>query len=661
MKSQKSNTTTEYSKPNATSIALAFNQTTINNAQQSPSYLHLYGLREAPFSQDLNDKFYFLDTDHAQRLRLINKLILDPNLFLHISGISGVGKTSFINHFVKLAEDNWRFSIFTANSIMTSEQLYFNVSSGFGLNAIPVDNRDLKDICVENVALLEASGEIPILIIDDVHELPLDSLKSIFKLVNRWDKNHPKLRVIIISNPEFKTTLTLDDFKSECSLISEHMEIEVLSDEQIKRYIYFRLSIAGVEGGGTPITHAVCSDIVEQSHGIPKKVNSLCHIALVNGIEHLTRENFFDGENFNFPLRKYLITGSFMAIFLGLIFGFFEPDSQQHDITVVDSKKMSKHKNNIIDKAQVDNNSITQTKIEIKAFTIYDFSTLEEKTFISNIRDKNANTITSIMNIQFELTVAAKRKNVQAKKIKNISIKKLNDNSGEKNKTTKKPVKIVTNNLLRYDINKLTTITSKDFPEIISITPRTLTAKNKEITISLYGQNFSKKSSITFYGVGGAREIPEYKISHVSDSQINVKLVPRYHQGQNWIVVTNPITGKSNSKLYEITSLSRKYMEDTQWILAQKSNKFVLHLMGSKYKKSLIKFASEKQVTGQYAVFKTNRKGVGWYHLILGPYKNKESAKLAVRKLPQKMVTPWIRPIKDIQKVIRRFKSIPTR
>ncbi|MFV2016903.1 MAG: hypothetical protein ACC656_15840, partial [Candidatus Heimdallarchaeota archaeon] len=66
---------------------------TIKNDQRSPNYLALYGLRETPFAQEIDDRFFFLDTEQAQRLSLLHNLIQDPRMFLHLKGASGVGKS----------------------------------------------------------------------------------------------------------------------------------------------------------------------------------------------------------------------------------------------------------------------------------------------------------------------------------------------------------------------------------------------------------------------------------------------------------------------------------------------------------------------------------------------------------------------------------------
>lgn len=637
--------------------------------QRSPNYLALYGLRESAFSQEHDDRFFFLDTDHAQRLSLLHNLIQDHNLFLHISGESGVGKSSLINRFVNIGEEDWRFSFFSANAMMTSDQLFFNISAGFGLSGLSNNNINLKDTCIKNIALLESSGVVPILIIDDIQELSFETLKSIFELVNRWDKNHPKLRIIMISNPGFNKILDSKEIKPLRKLISHVMEIEPLTDEQIERYIYFRLSVAGLDGGN-PITPEACTVISEKSKGIPEKINSLCHIALRDGMDEMTMKEFFDDHNFNFPYRKYLITGSFLAIFLGVIFSFIEPyknnnpikqdndqlsllekianDDRKLPIIAISSTSIlaQLEDKNIKSEKVSDNDLIIKNEsTENKILPIYDFTQLKLK-FTKEISRKNSKVIFGIIKLHSE--------NKKLNKTLMVTVDKKN---GSKKK--------VNHDLSNYNIDKLTTITSKNFPEIKSISSKKLFPENSEIMISLYGDRFSKKSKITIYSKKTEKQLRKNKITFVSDNQIDVRLNPGNYQEKNWIVVTDPENGKSNSKLLifsnSISASTGKFkdrsLEDKKWILAQQSDLYILHFVGSKNKQEIIGFAQDENISGQYAIFETNRNGTKWFHLILGTYKDRESAKSAVKKFPEEANKPWIRPIKDIQKVIKRFNQ----
>jgi len=660
-------------------VPLSKKSNTVND-QHSPGYLALYGLREVAFSQELDDRFFFLDNEHAQRLSLLHNLIQDHNLFLHLYGDSGVGKTSLINRFVNIGEEDWRFSFFSANTMMNSEQLFFNISAGFGLSRITNGKNDFKETCIKNIALLENSGVIPILIIDDAQELSIDTLKSIFGLVNRWDKNHPKLRIILISTPPFDKILDSDSIKPLRKIISHVMEIEPLSEEQIERYIYFRLSIAGLDGGN-PITPDACSVILEKSKGIPARINRLCHIALRDGMEEMSMKDFFDDHNFNFPLRKYLVTGSIMAIFLGVLFSVIEPysfkvDKSQFPLQLASNikllntaisttsvlgyltdKKIKPDLNNSDDLIIENKVKIEKVTVKKQEFPIYDFSKLKLIS-INDIARKNLTALDNIIKLKIEnknqdeaVITIVKKDNKEMPKVNSISVSDV---------STSKSI-----DLANYDVDKLTRITSKNFPEIISITPIKIISGHIEQQISLFGLHFTQNSKISVYGSAGIKEIDNNRITFVSDTQININLISKNLSGKNWLVITDPENGKSNSKLLTtvhptITSsdgINIKFMKGEQWILAQKSDLYILHLLGSKRKEEIADFIYDEDISGQYAVFETNRNGVEWYHLILGTYENRDAAKLAVQQFPRDINSPWIRPIKDIQKVIKRFNQ----
>jgi len=665
---------------NIISEKLEHNKNKINKDQASPNYLAQYGLRESAFSQEIDDKFFFLDTDQAQRLNFLHNLIQDPNLFLHLSGVSGVGKTSLINRFINIGEEDWRFSLFSANAMMNSEQLFFNVSAGFGLSGIPDNNKNLKETCLSNISMLEKSGVVPILIVDDVQELPIDTLKSIFELVNRWDKNQPKLRIILVSDTKFESVLQSSEVKPLSNVISHVMELEPLVEEQIGRYIYFRLSVAGLDGGN-PINPEACSVILEKSKGIPEKINSLCHIALRDGMDEMTMKEFFDDHNFDFPFRKYLITAAIMAIFLGVVFSVMEPYNFKlsQKVTIQNNKELnsaissSSMLGHLTDKKIIAENKsinftnnktielITSTKTDIiknkeintqeiksRSVKIYNFDQLLLN-LVDDLTHKNSNAIFSIIKIQF----------------KNNSISSNDSQKKGSAELLKKKIKIVSKDTKKYDIKTLTTIKSKNFPTIKSISRLKPISDEAEETISIFGLRFTQKSNIAIYGIAGKKAIDASKITYISETQLNVLINSKEFPGKNWIVVTDPENGKSNSKLFEISNSVKiklakpeiRFIQDTAWILSQESHLYILHILGSKLKEELVKLAHSEKMNGQYALFETNKNGVQWYHLILGTYENREAAKTAIHNFPQQLKKPWIRPIKDIQTVIKRLNQ----
>lgn len=646
---------------------------TPRDEQSTPDYLALYGLSESAFSKKPDDKFFYLGTEQARRLTELKHLVQDRNLILNIRGVRGIGKSSLIKRFVKVSDKSLRFCYFSANAKMNSDQMFFNVSAGFGLSGIPDDNKNFKEICINNIKYLEQSDFIPILIIDNVHRFNIDTIKSVFELVNRWDKNHPKLRIILLSDLSIKATLELEEFKHLRILITHIIELEPLSHEQIERYIYHRLSIAGLEGSN-PISQKSCLIILDKSKGIPHRINHLCHLALQNGMTEMGMKDFFDRENFNFPIRKYLVTISIMAIFFGILFSVYDGSKKYQEdqkIATVDIKPKPAKVNLDGDK-KPESTSLSKKELNIKIQQaqqiIYDFKQIELN-LTRKIAIENVAKIASLYEIDKpvkKIKVKVKKikltKKIKKKTVKKTQVVKLTKTTQNHQKKLKNKIKQVKNNgLSKYDVNKLTTIISKKFPEIETVKPILLSSVKSERTVSLFGTRFGEKSRVTIYGNGILKEMHKDKIKYISPKQINIKIIPDDYPRKNWIVITDPKKGKSNSKLFEITRFtapkSNLSMQDAEWILAQKSHKYILHILGSKDKKKIINFKYYEKIKGQYAVFVTHQNGEDWFHLIVGTYKTRYEAKLAIQKFPHTLKKPWIRSIADIQKAIQRLKQ----
>ncbi len=681
-----------YSKPDTSNSSFQYSiehdlniKLTNNDEQSSPEYLALYGLTESAFSKKPDDKFFYLGTEQARSLSEIKHLLQNRNLILNIRGVRGIGKSSLIKRFVKISDKSLRFSYFSAKPKMSSDQMFFSVSAGFGLSGISDENSSFKQVCINNIKYLESSGVTPVLIIDNVQRFDIDTLKSVFELVNRWDKNHPKLRILLLSDLSFKATLELEEIKHLRILISNVIELEPLSQEQVERYIHHRLTIAGLDGNN-PISRKSCAAIFDKSKGIPKRINYYCHLALQDGMTEMGMKDFFAGENFSFPIRKYLVTGSFMVIFLGVLFSVFDESKQLQEKQIIVSSGVNQKINETApDKVKqlvstpINTKNITVVTEELTPKIIYDFTQIQLN-LTQEISSENLNKIAGLYIIKKtkvkSLEKQKKKLKQPNKKPKIIKLTKTTTLSKNKSKVVKrskvstkkvlvqtaqliKKQKKQSNDLKKYDVSKLTIITSKKFPEIREVKPVLLNSVKSERTVSLFGARFGQKSKITIYGNGILKEIPETKIKYISPSQINIKIIPGDYPRKNWVVITDPIKGKSNSKSFEITRFistkSNVLIQDFAWILAQKSNMYILHIFGTKDKNKIVNFQHFDKIKGQLALFISNRNGEKWYHLIVGLFKNRYEAKLAMQDLPQTANKPWISPIREIQKVIYRL------
>ncbi len=91
------------------------------------------------------------------------------------------------------------------------------------------------------------------------------------------------------------------------------------------------------------------------------------------------------------------------------------------------------------------------------------------------------------------------------------------------------------------------------------------------------------------------------------------------------------------------------------WLLKQPFEKFSLQIISGGEEKSVIQYIKSQKTPGQFAYYRSTRKGKPWFPVLYGVYPSKEAAKKAAKKLPPALLKfkPWARSLESIQKEIR--------
>ena len=98
------------------------------------------------------------------------------------------------------------------------------------------------------------------------------------------------------------------------------------------------------------------------------------------------------------------------------------------------------------------------------------------------------------------------------------------------------------------------------------------------------------------------------------------------------------------------------YTPDEQALLAPESG-YIVQLLGSHSSTGAETFRDQwqSQVTGTLYRYQTTYKGKDWFVVVSGVYSSRAEARAAVNAMPSSLrkQSPWVRPVGDVQKVIR--------
>lgn len=251
-------------------------------------YREFFGLKEKPFNVTSDPNFLFLSRVHREAFSHLLYGIRERKGFLEITGEVGAGKTTLCKALLNQLDRNTK-SAFILNSTLPELQLFRAILEDYGLvveqkNKISM-LRQLNNFLIEELS----RGNNVILIIDEAQNLKFSILEEIRMLSNLETDKEKLFQIILVGQPELKNKLDSPSLKQLKQRISVRFHISPLEKDEVEKYIYHRLSVAGSNG-----EIAFPPDAIEAvygfSGGIPRLINLVCDKSLLAAYVMETRD-----------------------------------------------------------------------------------------------------------------------------------------------------------------------------------------------------------------------------------------------------------------------------------------------------------------------------------------------------------------------------------
>lgn len=242
-------------------------------------YRDFFGLKEKPFNVTSDPNFLFLSRVHKEAFSHLLYGIKEKKGFLQITGEIGAGKTTLCRALLNQLETNIK-SAFIFNSTLPELQLLQAILEDFG---VTVERRNKVTLLKQlNNFLIEelAKGNNVVLIIDEAQNLKPSILEEIRMLSNLETDKEKLFQIILVGQPELKNKLDSPDLKQLKQRIAVRFHISPLEKDEVEKYIYHRLTVAG-SNGEIRFPQDAIENIYRFSGGIPRLINIICDKALL--------------------------------------------------------------------------------------------------------------------------------------------------------------------------------------------------------------------------------------------------------------------------------------------------------------------------------------------------------------------------------------------
>lgn len=243
-------------------------------------YLEHYGLAEAPFRITPHTDFFFAGANRGATLEALIYAITHDEGIVKISGEVGSGKTMLCRVLMERLPQSV-VVVYLANPSLSRDDILYALADELGIEA-PEQSRaaTVMRTLQEHLVGLYSEGKQVVVLIDEAHAMPMETLEEIRLLSNLESNRHKLLQLVLFGQPELDETLARDDMRQLRERITHNFKLEPLVREDIDRYLDFRMRAAGYHGPNI-FAPAAIKLIARASAGLTRRINILADKALL--------------------------------------------------------------------------------------------------------------------------------------------------------------------------------------------------------------------------------------------------------------------------------------------------------------------------------------------------------------------------------------------
>ncbi|WP_435628437.1 AAA family ATPase [Candidatus Ferrigenium straubiae] len=242
-------------------------------------YLEHFGLDEPPFRITPVTVFFFSGANRGEILEALIYSLSEAEGIIKVSGEVGSGKTMLCRMLLERLPKHVE-TIYLANPSLSREEMLYAIADALGLS---IDGKRVGIVMHSIQSKLEEKareGKRIVVLVDEAHAMPLDTLEELRLLYNLQIGNAKLLQIILFGQPELNAKLDQPNMRQLKDRIVHHFHIQPLSRNTLESYLMFRMRAAGYRGPDIFSPNAI-KLIAEASNGLMRRINILADKSLL--------------------------------------------------------------------------------------------------------------------------------------------------------------------------------------------------------------------------------------------------------------------------------------------------------------------------------------------------------------------------------------------
>ena len=245
-------------------------------------HLEFYNLKEHPFSNSVDIKYFFENDQHSEALIRMKYAIDTSKGLAVVVGEVGTGKTTLARRILnELDEDKYEAALLVViHTSVTTDWLMRKIAMQIGIEDPAESKLEILSQLYHRLMEIYESGMKTVVLMDEVQMLQSREIMEEFRgLLNMEGPEGKLITFIMFGLPELDTLLALDTPLQQ--RVAVKYRLIGLNEKVTSDYIKYRLKIAGTEE--EVFSPEAITAVHHYANGIPRLINTLCDNGIFEG------------------------------------------------------------------------------------------------------------------------------------------------------------------------------------------------------------------------------------------------------------------------------------------------------------------------------------------------------------------------------------------
>jgi general secretion pathway protein A len=245
-------------------------------------HLEFYNLKEYPFSNSVDIRFFFDNEQHSEALLRLKYAVDTLKGLAVLVGDVGTGKTTLARRMLnELSEDKYEAALLVViHTSVTADWLMKKIAMQIGIDHVQNSKLEILSQLYNKFLEINESGRKIVVLMDEVQMLESREIMEEFRgLLNMEGPQGKLITFVFFGLPELDSVLALDEPLKQ--RVAVKYNLSGLGENLTKDYVKHRLKVAGCEDD--IFSDEALNAVHRYSQGVPRLINTICDNSMFEG------------------------------------------------------------------------------------------------------------------------------------------------------------------------------------------------------------------------------------------------------------------------------------------------------------------------------------------------------------------------------------------